>query len=403
MWFISRISLTFIYVVTLIFTYFMGLFRRHPRYHRRIIINGTFHNPNWFHAHIEPIVRSGYGEVVLITDEPIAQLDGLTYACPPAWLNNLITRAGAKFIWTLWMGIRKPADIYIGYHIFPSAITALIAAKAHGAKVCYQVTSGQLEIEGGGFQAENKLLSGLGSFSPLIQKLTHSIIKQFDLVIVRGRRAEQYIREQARFDNKLEIVTGSVLTDERFISAERDIDVIFVGRLVEYKRPEKLLEVIHRLALSRPNVKAKIVGDGELKKSLERFVNEHNISANVEFLGKVSDVTSLVSRSKVIMLTSRWEGVSIAMLEAMALGVVPVVTDVGDLSDYVINDKTGFIHNLEDLEGMKESVDRLLGDSDLRNRLSMACRALVMQTSDREVLSKRWGIMLDNLSLQGEQ
>ena len=221
------------------------LFIRKKALKNRVIINGTFHNPNWFHAHISPIAKSNYGEVILVTDSELDRLPNLVYMCPPVLLSKLVTRAGAKFIWTIYAGIKYPADLYIGYHIFPSGITALISSALLGSRCCYQVTSGPLELEGGGYAAENRLLAGLATPSKLIELLVNKVVKLCDLVIVRGSDAAEYITSIG-FTNSLEVVTGSVLTDNQFISDERDIDVIFVGRLVEYKRPDIFINVIGR-------------------------------------------------------------------------------------------------------------------------------------------------------------
>ena len=158
---VATIALTIVYGFAVLVSVVLRGFRRR-RHTGRIIVNGTFHNPNWFHAHITPLVQCGFGEVILVCDEPVADLPNLTYRCPPAWASRLFSRAGAKALWTLWQGIRHPADIFVGYHIFPSAVTALVCGRLTGARVVYQVTAGPLELEGGGWNAENKLMTALG-------------------------------------------------------------------------------------------------------------------------------------------------------------------------------------------------------------------------------------------------
>jgi glycosyltransferase involved in cell wall biosynthesis len=265
----------------------------------------------------------------------------------------------------------------------------LVAAAIHGAKSCYQVTSGELELKGGGFKAENKLLSSLGKESLAIEKLVNRLIAKFDLVIVRGSNAKNYIKSSG-YLNKLEVVTGSVLTDEKYMSVDRPVDVIFVGRLAEYKRPEVFIETIRRVVEKKPDLVVQIAGDGPLRSELDSIVNKYALEKNIDFLGKVSNVPELLGKSKVLVLTSRWEGVSIAMLEAMALGVVPVVRNVGDLSDYVQNYKTGFIVNSYDPNEFAQNILTILEDDRLREELSSNSRKAVISTSDRTLLSERW-------------
>ena len=131
---IAVLLLTFVYSFVILFSWFFRKIVKKSNRSQRVIINGTFHNPNWFHAHIAPICQSDYGQVILICDEKIADLPNLVYEIPPEWMMKLFTRAGAKFLWTIKTGMKMPADTFVGYHIFPSAITALVAARITGAK-----------------------------------------------------------------------------------------------------------------------------------------------------------------------------------------------------------------------------------------------------------------------------
>ncbi len=162
------------------------LFPAASRRRGRVIVCVTIDNPNWFRAHIVPLAKSGYGELIVVCDEPIDQLDNMTYACPPRWLARVISRAGAKFVMTFWVSFRKPADLIMGYHIFPCALICLIAARLTGARAAYQVTSGKTEIEGGGYLGENPLFKLLGTPSALVEARAKAVSRQFDLVLVRG-------------------------------------------------------------------------------------------------------------------------------------------------------------------------------------------------------------------------
>ena len=127
----------------------------------KILVIGTFHNPNWFHAHLEPLARCSASEVVLVADGHTADIDGLTLVVPSPLASRILSRAGAKFLWSIWYAIRHRPDLYMGYAIFPAATTALILGRLFRRPACFQVTSGKLELEGGGNRAENKVLSAL--------------------------------------------------------------------------------------------------------------------------------------------------------------------------------------------------------------------------------------------------
>ena len=394
---LALLALTLVYGATKLLAMAGRLFVPVRRGRRRIIINGTFHNPNWFFAHIEPLVRSGYGEVILVCDEPVAPLPNLTYACPPAWANRLLTRAGAKALWTLMTGIRHPADIYVGYHIFPSAVTALVCARLLGGRAIYQVTSGPLELDGGGWHAENRLLVALGGPSAWAEYLALSVTREFDLAVVRGSRARDYLRGKGH-RGRLEVITGSVAIDPDLMGNERPIDIALVGRLAEYKRPDRFLEVMARVARLRPDCRAVIIGDGPDRPALEARARALGLEENLEFLGQRDDVPTLVGQAKCFVLTSRWEGVSIAMLEAMGVGAVPVVSDVGDLRDFAIDDVSGYVVAEQDIDGFADHLVRLLAEPALRRRLSEAGREMILERCERAALARRWGRIVASLA-----
>lgn len=394
---VAIVGLTLVYSTTFVVSaLFKRLVPRKGKRHQRIIINGTFHNPNWFHAHIAPICRSNYGQVVLVTDEPLDDLPNLVYACPPQWAKKIFTRAGAKFLWTLKHAVTTPADVFVGYHIFPSAITALWAARLTGAKAMYQVTSGPLELEGGGWHAENRLLAALGKPSKLVEKFALKVTNQFDSVVVRGSSARDFVLEGG-YQRQLEMVTGSVDCSEDLISDQRDIDILFVGRLAEYKRPDRFIDAIAGVVEHCPNIRVCMAGDGPDREALEAQVKHHGLENTIEFLGKRSDVPHLMGRARTFVLTSRWEGVSIAMLEAMALAVVPVVSDVGDMRDYARNGETGYVIDPDDKESYVSVLTELLTDESKRAEMGNRARALILDSAERGVLSERWHNVMDRM------
>lgn len=357
----------------------------------KILVIGTFHNPNWFFAHLEPLAKCSDSEVVLVADGHTGEIDGLTVVVPSPFASRILSRAGAKFIWSIGYAIRHRPDLYMGYAIFPAATTALILGRLFRRPACFQVTSGKLELEGGGNRAENKVLSALGSPSPWIEKLAFALTRQFELLIVRGGRAEQYIRDFGG-ENRIDTITGSVeMPQECPPVTSRSIDVIFVGRLTERKRADRFINVMHRVARDHPGVRAAIVGDGPDTADLQQQVAELGLEEQIEFLGLRSDVLDLQLKSRIFALTSRWEGVSIAMLEAMSCGTIPVVSDVGDLRDVVDSGKNGYVFDEDDIDSFATTISALLSDEARMLELSAAARKTVEDRCSREAVTRRWG------------
>ncbi len=356
----------------------------------RILVIGTFHNPNWFHAHIRPLTQSGVNEVILVCDEPVEMLDRLRYECPPPLLSKLFSRALAKFIWAVRCGWRYRPDLYMGYHIFPAAVSALVAARLFRRPACYQVTSGPLELEGGGWHAENRVLVALGRPSRLVERFAFAVVRAFDLVVVRGNKAADYIR-QLGYRRRLCIITGSIEAPAAPLPlSQRADDLVFVGRLTEYKRPDRFVRVVAEVAKEVPGLKAVLIGDGPDAGDLKAQAQALGISHHLQFMGQRSDVPELVSRAKVFVLTSRWEGMSIAMLEAMAMGTVPVVAEVGDLGDIIRNDHNGYILPGDAIGQFRDKILCLLNDESHWQSCSLSASRDALGYSSTEAIAARW-------------
>ncbi|HED16888.1 MAG TPA: glycosyltransferase [Gammaproteobacteria bacterium] len=391
-------ALSVIYSATIILSKVFGLRKRKVWTNSgNILVVGTFHNPNWFFAHILPLSMSETGEIILVCDERVADVEGVTYECPPVWMSRLFSRALAKFIWTIRCGFKYRPDLYMGYHIFPAAITALIAARIFNRPSCYQDTSGPLELEGGGWAAENPLLVALGGASAWIEKLVFAVVRQFDLVIVRGCDARDFIRKTG-YSREIAIITGSVEDDVLLKDLdEREYDLVFVGRLTEYKRPDQFVRLVTSLKEEFPGIRAAMIGDGPDRGLLEQMAVQSGVNESITFFGRISNVSDIVSNSKIFILTSRWEGLSIAMIEAMSVGTVAVVVDVGDLKDLVDHANNGYVVGQDQHATMVSYVSGLLNESDIWRKFSIAANKDALEMSGRNNISRKWAIHIEKL------
>ncbi len=394
--FAAVVVLSAVYAVAAGYSRLCRLWPGRKRRTGRVMLIGTFHNPNWFHAHVPPVVEANGGNVILVCDEPVDHIDGLQVIYPPRLANRLLSRAGAKLFWALAAAIRLRPDIVMGYHIFPSAIIGLIVGRSTNARVGYQMTGGQLETEGGGWHAENVVMSSLGRPSAIVERRVLAVVRQFDEIIVRGSRAEKHLREH-RFTGPIRTITGSVVVPDEYAGYDdREYDLIFVGRLTEYKRPDRLVEVIRRVVDSGvDDFKALIVGDGPDRAELEAQSASNGTVDNIEWAGQRSDVPDLLQRARMFILTSRWEGVSIALLEAMVSGLVPVVSNVGDMADVVVNGDNGFIPREDDIDAYVTAIRDVARNRERWNELSGRARESGVAKASREAVAARWRKMFE--------
>lgn len=356
----------------------------------KILVITTFHNVNWFISHITPLSMCGIDELLLVCDDVITEIDNVTYICPSEFLKKIFSRPGAKFFLTIITAIKYRPDLIIGYHIFPNALMALFAGSLINCPACYQLTSGSVQLLGGGWRSENSISSKMIAPSKVIEKMLFVVIKCFDLIVVRGEKTKKFIKDIG-YNGNISIITGSVKKIEKnYPFQDRTIDIIFVGRLVEVKRPVTLIEIVKEVHDKYPNVKMKILGDGPLRMDIEALISKKNLTNNIQLLGKKKNVMKFFCNAKIFLLVSEVEGMSIALLEAMTAGVIPVVSDVGELGDIVIANKTGFLVDKDDLRGFAQRCCSILeGDVDVA-QLSDNAQVVASKKSSVEAVSGQW-------------
>lgn len=156
--------------------------------------------------------------------------------------------------------------------------------------------------------------------------------------------------------------------------------IIFAGRLCEQKRPALLIEILNGMHSQGFEFVALIIGDGEQRGLLEKLLNKFDLTSKVKMLGSVSHSRwlELLVASDILLMPSQYEGISIALLEAMAAGVVPVVAKVGGQEDVVTPDVGVLIaHGTGELQEYQDAIQQLLSNPAALQKMSVQCRNVV--------------------------
>lgn len=151
-------------------------------------------------------------------------------------------------------------------------------------------------------------------------------------------------------------------------TGEYDFDIAYVGRLTEPKDPIRLMNVFAEIIKMAPDVKIAVAGTGDMAEQTKSFAEQLKIIDNVKFLGFMSNPYKLLYSSKLMIMTSKWEGTPMCALEAMALGVPIVSTPTDGLCELVTDGKTGFLSS--DNAVLSEKCIEIIKDAGLRQTLS---------------------------------
>lgn len=131
--------------------------------------------------------------------------------------------------------------------------------------------------------------------------------------------------------------------------------------------------------INQKNVLLRIVGSGSKRKEYESLAAELGISANTTFVGKVSpqEVPNELAKMHIFVAASRAESFGVAIVEASAAGLPVVASNVGGLSEVVVDNKTGFLVNSEDTEDLVKKIELLINSPALRFETGLNGRKFV--------------------------
>jgi glycosyltransferase involved in cell wall biosynthesis len=143
------------------------------------------------------------------------------------------------------------------------------------------------------------------------------------------------------------------------------------ARCVPVKNIEMLIEVARLLNNSADKIDfmISIFGDGQLKNHLFNLIRQNKLENRIFLLGHNPDILSIMKALDVFVLTSKHEGLPISLLEAMAVGTVPVCTRVGGMKEIIEDAKSGFLVELDNAREFAEKLTVLYHDPDLRRKM----------------------------------
>jgi glycosyltransferase involved in cell wall biosynthesis len=153
--------------------------------------------------------------------------------------------------------------------------------------------------------------------------------------------------------------------------------VTCVGRLVPNKGQRFLIEATKEVIRRHPEVRLLLVGAGPSREALKKFVSELDLDQHVRFLSDCPDTGEILAITTAFVLPSLGEGISVALLEAMAVGKPVIATAVPGNSDVVVPGITGLLVPAQDASALARAICELLADPSGARRMGAAGRARV--------------------------
>jgi glycosyltransferase involved in cell wall biosynthesis len=232
----------------------------------------------------------------------------------------------------------------------------------------------------------------LGLKGELYRRLDLSLIRRFDHLIAVSHATKREMVAAGMPADLVSVIHNGIDTDAwspKRVSATfreelglaRAFPVIgYVGRIMPEKDLETWLRAAALVSEKYPRARFVLVGEGKNDGTLgdlKRLANELGIADRTSFLGYRSDLIPVYGAFDLFLLTSRREGLPNSILEAMALGVPVVTTDVAGTKELVLDGETGYVLPQADARGIAQALIGLTENSAVRTRMSQAGRARI--------------------------
>jgi glycosyltransferase involved in cell wall biosynthesis len=219
-------------------------------------------------------------------------------------------------------------------------------------------------------------------FNNFFYKIVNSFYNLVDLVLCPSIYGLKTLRKYGLKPRALVLSNGIELSkfnpsldheqfDREFGLNEENKKVLYVGRLMEEKGLDVLLRAYSIVEAKMPDTNLIIVGKGHLRASLEDQASKLGLE-NVIFTGFVSDslLKQAYASSDLFVLPSYAEIQPLVLLEALAMGLPAIGTNVGGVPEMIIEGQNGYVLEPGDHEGLAERTIRILNDDKLREEFS---------------------------------
>lgn len=308
-------------------------------------------------ARLQPLIKiDEINTIYLVRRKPLILNNVITYSTP-GWMQNFLFLAEIYRVFTLlFLCLTKRPDVFYGIYFVPHGIYASVAGKIFRKPVIQEL---------------------IGTDRPKVlgSKLLFGLLKSAKRISVRGNTSKEQLIKYGIPSDKIFISPAvNVLNFEHFNPNNRVkiFDLIYCGRLDKNKQIDNLIKAISTLKNSYPDLKLVIVGDGPERSYLEHLSQELGLEINITFVGSqpYEKIPYYLNQAKIFVMSSAFEGLPVAMLEALSCGLPLVVPNVGDIPDLAQHGVNALLLEKPGVDAYANALDQLLTNDLLYHQLS---------------------------------
>jgi len=295
-------------------------------------------------------------EIFLVRRLPLEAKKTKSFSPPSCLKWSLLLAELYRFFALIYLCVREKPDVLYPIYFVPHGIYAAIAGSIFGIPVVQEL---------------------IGTDRPKVakSKLFQALIKKAARIGVRGSSSIEQLVSLGIPRKKLFVPTAVNALDFSLFkppAAPTLFDLIYCGRMDQNKQINILINAVALVHQRLPGIRVALVGNGPERTNLENQVKQLNLENVILFTGNQPSqkVPDYLNQSRVFMMASAFEGLPVAMIEAMSCGLPVVVPDIGDIRDVAVEGFNAWLIQGNDAKKYADAFEALLTNPALYKTLA---------------------------------
>lgn len=225
--------------------------------------------------------------------------------------------------------------------------------------------------------------------NPVVRTLRNWMYELADGIVVQTKNNLRYF--SSRIQKKSVVIYNPVEMKEKSglaLRTEKNKKIVSVGRLMQQKNQMLLIEAFSDVYQMHPEYELVIYGEGPQRLALEKRIKELRLADCVRLPGSTRNVFDEIANSEIFVLSSDYEGMPNALIEAMCLGIPCISTKVSGAIDLIKDHENGLLVDVNDRKAMKDAMVELIENVELRNKLAVSSLKLNELLATDEIVDK---------------
>lgn len=231
-------------------------------------------------------------------------------------------------------------------------------------------------------------------FSRLLAK---KLYKKTDGIVFQTEDAMKWFSKPIQLKSKVILNQVDSLFFDTFYDGERK-DIVSVGRLVEQKNHELLIKAFSLIS-NETKDNLIIYGDGPLRQKLSLLIKDLQLEGRVMLPGTINNVSETIKSAKLFVLSSYYEGMPNALMEALALGLPCVSTDCpcGGPKQIIVNNFNGLLVQNNNSNSLAEAMIKILKNKGLQSQFSIESKKMANNMFSPSLVFKTWKLYIEEV------